>query len=126
MFLISTRGGPLIIPARITYKYRNGKTSADVIVAQFNSTTTQGSSLYGDTFYHLFSKVVDSSNGISSYTVTVYESSSTRYPSAEETFAFQDVVTWLPGFSNVSAVDEQILGTISAAVSCLNRLYVLT
>lgn len=87
-----------------------------MIEAKFDPATTQGSSLFGDTYYHLFSGVIDASRGISSYTVSVYESSSVRTPSASQTFAFQDTVAWLPGFSNVSTVGDQIRGTISAAV----------
>jgi len=115
--LLSSKGFPQNSQRRviITYKFRDGSACTAAIEAKFNPATTQGSSLFGDTYYHLFSKVIDAS-GISSYTVSVYESSSARTPTTSQTFTFQDTVAWLPGFSNVSAVGDQVLGTISAAV----------
>ncbi|KAH8114592.1 heme peroxidase [Phellopilus nigrolimitatus] len=117
--LLSSRGFPEN-PSRmviVSYKYRDGSSSASCSAqAYFNPATTKGSSLYGDTFYHLFSINVDPSRGISAYTVTVYESPVSRAPLAIQSFTIQDSVMWLPELSSMSESNGRVTGTISAAV----------
>ena len=105
------------IPVSITYSPRDGSyCSYCATLATYDPSSTKGSSLFGDTYYHLFSTPIDSSRGISSYTVTIYESPVAYFPSAVETFSIQDTAMWLSGFSNIAESNDAIIGTISAAV----------
>ncbi|PAV17307.1 heme peroxidase [Pyrrhoderma noxium] len=101
--LLSSKGFPENTGRKvfISYNYRDGRPCRSCITeAVYDPSTNKGSSLYGDTFYHLFSVQVDTSRGISSYT---------RYD-------IQDKVIWLPELSSITDNDGQITGNLFAAV----------
>ena len=104
-------------PTSISYNHRDGRPCRSCITeAVYDPYTNKGSSLYGDTFYHLFSVQIDTSRGISSYTVTVYESDSVQHSPSIQQYDIQDRVIWLPELSSITDNDGQITGNLFAAV----------
>lgn len=102
---------------RISYTYRDGSAckSSCSTEAVFDASTTLGSSLYGDTYYHVFSLNINPKFGISSFTVSISEGK--KASTFSTTFPIQDAVFWLPTASSLATdADGFVIGTIAAAV----------
>jgi hypothetical protein len=91
----------------VTYTTRKGDVANTPITATYVASSDNiGSSLFGTTYYYRFSVSLDSTEGISAFTVSMND-----YPR-------QDTVFWLPDFSSVVPGSNGLsVVNITAAVS---------
>jgi hypothetical protein len=86
---------------------RTGLSSTRANLAQ------SGTSNFGTTYYHSFSTVIDSGQGISSFTINVKDGSkSIEYVNGGGGYPIQDTVVWMPADSSITSTGV----SLSAAV----------
>jgi hypothetical protein len=92
---------------RVTYKTRKGDVATTPITATYVASSENiGSSLFGITYYYRFSVSLDSTEGISAFTVSMND-----YPRQDTVFWLPNLSSVVPGSGGLSAIN------ITAAVS---------